>query len=110
MLENVSLYLKKLNLLDVIKPFTLDELDKSAESAESNKDLADKIIAGTLTIKMKLYEVSQTINCVKWIRVEADSKEEAIELASNENFWNETELTADGPTEAEEIGEGGKDL
>ncbi len=47
-LDAVSLYLKKLNLLDVVKPFTFAELKKTEQDAEINKDLAEKIESGTL--------------------------------------------------------------
>ena len=39
--------------------------------------------------KLNLYEVSQTINYIRYIRVKAKNEEEAEELARHENYWNE---------------------
>lgn len=45
-LLSVSLYIKKLNLLDAVKPFVLSEIDGAAKNAEERKRLAFKIRAG----------------------------------------------------------------
>lgn len=45
-LRAVSLYIKKLNLLDAVKPFVLKEIDGAAKNAEERKRLAFKIRAG----------------------------------------------------------------
>ncbi len=42
-LRKVSLYTKKLNLLDAVKPFVFEELDAVSAEAEENKQLAKKI-------------------------------------------------------------------
>ena len=45
-LEAVSLYVKRLNILDAVKPFTFTELEKTAKDAEEIKELAYKIKVG----------------------------------------------------------------
>lgn len=55
MLELVSVYLKKLNIIDVIKPFISDEdgIKKAATNAEAKKNLADQIRTGELSAEYR---------------------------------------------------------
>jgi hypothetical protein len=79
LLDSISLYIKKLNLLDAVKPFIQKELAGAKESAARNKELAVKIKKGEV---LNDEERKQAVDILR----ANEKNEKGAEFTSNSEF------------------------